>query len=318
MAGKIYEDREIGNVTLRRSARSRRVSIRIHPRRGVSVSVPWFMSWRSGLQFFLSKRDWVLKTLARQQARAASDEEAGRAVTGLGDGALVHTLLSEILFVEEPQGSRGGGDSSPRGQRILFVKSPQGARSGSPAPSDRECGIVTVSTTSVEDTRRTGRLYLNLEQPLFRKEVRFSPGVDLQRVLVEILRSEAKDLLPRKLRLLAGRYGFEYGRVTVKHNSSNWGSCSRKGNINLNLNLVRLPEPLCDYVLLHELCHLHHPDHGPLFHQALEKLCTDHLRRLSTLGDPFAASLLADRKTRSCTRATDEYLSRQVARYRLL
>ena len=70
------------------------------------------------------------------------------------------------------------------------------------------------------------------------------------------LRQQAKKELPPRLAALAATYGFTYNRVTIKHNRSNWGSCSRQGNINLNLNLVRLPDPLRDYVLLHELCHL--------------------------------------------------------------
>ena len=56
--------------------------------------------------------------------------------------------------------------------------------------------------------------------------------------------------------MLACRFGFKYARVFIKHNLTNWGSCSSKGNINLNLNLLRLPEHLADYVILHELCHL--------------------------------------------------------------
>ena len=59
---------------------------------------------------------------------------------------------------------------------------------------------------------------------------------------------------------LAARHGFSYNRVAIKHNASNWGSCSTKGNINLNLNIVRLPKVLQDYVLIHELCHLRHHD----------------------------------------------------------
>lgn len=87
----------------------------------------------------------------------------------------------------------------------------------------------------------------------------------------------AKEVLPKRLRELAERYSFEYNSVRIKHNSSNWGSCSRKGNINLNLNLVRIPDELRDYVLLHELCHLRHPDHSPAFHALLESLCPGHL-----------------------------------------
>ena len=79
--------------------------------------------------------------------------------------------------------------------------------------------------------------------------------------------------------MFADRYGFRYNRVTIKHNTSNWGSCSRKGNINLNLNLMRVPVPLRDYILLHELTHLHHPDHGTGFHEELERLLADHFSR---------------------------------------
>ena len=93
---------------------------------------------------------------------------------------------------------------------------------------------------------------------------------------VERLRIQAKAALPPRLAELAALHGFTYNNVRIKHNVSNWGSCSRKGNINLNLNLVRLPEDLRDYVMLHELCHLRYMNHGPEFHALLEDVCPDH------------------------------------------
>lgn len=92
----------------------------------------------------------------------------------------------------------------------------------------------------------------------------------------EALRREARKVLPVRLAELAAEHGFEYNQVRIKHNVSNWGSCSSKGNINLNLNLMRLPEHLRDYVMLHELCHLRHLDHGPAFQALLASLCPDH------------------------------------------
>jgi predicted metal-dependent hydrolase len=94
---------------------------------------------------------------------------------------------------------------------------------------------------------------------------------------VEAMRCQAKAQLPGRLAELAARYGFTYNRVAIKHNATNWGSCSSKGNINLNLNIVRLPKVLQDYVLLHELCHLRHQDHGHGFHLLLEHVLTDNL-----------------------------------------
>ena len=102
---------------------------------------------------------------------------------------------------------------------------------------------------------------------------------------VEELRKLAKEVLPARLAELAALYGFEYSGVRIKHNVSNWGSCSAKKNINLNLNLVRLPDDVRDYVLLHELCHLRYLNHGPEFHNLLESLCPNHRNLARQLKD---------------------------------
>lgn len=93
---------------------------------------------------------------------------------------------------------------------------------------------------------------------------------------VEALRVRAKAELPARLAQLAALYGFEYRKVFIKNNVSNWGSCSSMKNINLNLRLVTLPPELADYVMLHELCHLRYMNHGPKFHALLESVCPGH------------------------------------------
>ncbi len=89
---------------------------------------------------------------------------------------------------------------------------------------------------------------------------------------LERMRETARAILVPKLEAAARRHGFAYGRVAIKNNVSNWGSCSVLGNINLNMRLILLPEHLQEYVILHELCHLRHPDHGPGFHAMLDSL----------------------------------------------
>ena len=93
---------------------------------------------------------------------------------------------------------------------------------------------------------------------------------------VERMCAQAKLQLPPRLKELADANGFTYNRVTIKNNISNWGSCSAKGNINLNLRLLTLPPQLQDYVMLHELCHLKELNHGPRFHALLEQVCPGH------------------------------------------
>ena len=93
---------------------------------------------------------------------------------------------------------------------------------------------------------------------------------------VERMRAQAKAELPPRLAALAAQHGFQYKRVFIKNNRSNWGSCSSLGNINLNLRLVSLPQELQDYVMLHELCHLKYLNHSPQFHALLESVCPGH------------------------------------------
>ena len=191
MAGtleKIYLDPEIGEVVLRKSVRARRMSLRVHPVKGVSVTMPYKVPYMVAMAFFKLKRAWVKETMDRQKARAASVPE------------------------------------------------------------------------------------LTARQ-------------------IEELGSQARKELPSRLSELADRYGFTYNKVTIKHNSSNWGSCSTKNNINLNLKVMRLPAVLRDYVLLHELCHLRHHDHGHAFHLLLEHVLTDNLVRSMDAGVPEAGIL---------------------------
>ena len=121
-----------------------------------------------------------------------------------------------------------------------------------------------------------------------------------------------------RLKELAQKYGFIYNKVTIKHNSTNWGSCSTKGNINLNLNIVRLPDALQDYILLHELCHLKHHDHGHAFHLLLEHVCTDNLLDLSDAGDPEAKSLARSVAVSGAKYPVDHVCSKAIKTYPLL
>lgn len=219
MSSRTYNDPEIGRVRLVKSARARRIGVRVHPLKGVTVTVPLPCSFAAGLRVFGQYREWVLKTMERQKSVRES------------------------------------------------------ASAAAVAPEQ-----------------------------------------------VEAMRKEAKELLPRRLSELAERYGFSYGRVFIKHNSSNWGSCSALGNINLNLNLVRLPQLLRDHVILHELCHLKHPNHGPEFHALLERLGADNLRRLAETGEESEAfRRLQDAIRRSRARFPVQYvLQQELKKYPLV
>ena len=93
--------------------------------------------------------------------------------------------------------------------------------------------------------------------------------------LAPINRAVARRVLVDRLAELAWRHGFGYNRVYVRNQKTRWGSCSAQNNINLNVNLIRLPEALRDYVILHELVHTRIRNHGPRFWEELETYVAD-------------------------------------------
>lgn len=70
-----------------------------------------------------------------------------------------------------------------------------------------------------------------------------------------------------------------YNQLKIKDHSSKWGSCSVERNINLNWYLIWLEEKLIDYVIVHELMHLHEMNHGPRFWKWVEKYIPDYVER---------------------------------------
>lgn len=69
-------------------------------------------------------------------------------------------------------------------------------------------------------------------------------------------------------------------KIVIKDQRSVWGSCSSKGNINYNYRLVMAPLEIIDYIVVHELCHLKHPNHSKEYWDFVEKIIPDYsLRR---------------------------------------
>ncbi|MGN1210993.1 MAG: M48 family metallopeptidase [Candidatus Cryptobacteroides sp.] len=195
----------------------KRMNIRVSARRGVSVTLPYFVSFDEAMRFFISKREWVLKTMKRQESIA--------------------------------------------------------------------------------------------------------PVTELTAAELAELRREAAEYLPGRLAEYASRYGFKYSSLRLKHNKTNWGSCSSKGNINLNISLMRVPSLLRDYVILHELCHLRHPNHGEGFHQLLETLCTELVSITAESGDGLAKEVSAEVATSISGRRKPSFpiekaLARRLRKYR--
>lgn len=95
----------------------------------------------------------------------------------------------------------------------------------------------------------------------------------VQQFLVEIYLLECRQYLPQRVKQYAEKFGFKYARLTFRNNVSNWGSCSFDNNISLNVKLMKLPDEIIDYVILHELCHTVEKNHSAAFWKLVGKVC---------------------------------------------
>lgn len=85
-------------------------------------------------------------------------------------------------------------------------------------------------------------------------------------------RAQATAILEPRVRELAALHGLTVGAVRIKAQRTIWGSCATGGIISINWKAARLPDHLRDYVVLHELAHLRHRNHGPRYWHTLDRL----------------------------------------------
>ncbi|MEQ9569698.1 MAG: SprT family zinc-dependent metalloprotease [Longimicrobiales bacterium] len=67
-------------------------------------------------------------------------------------------------------------------------------------------------------------------------------------------------------------HGLEPRDVRVKDQRTLWGSCGKDGVLRLDRKLARVPKPVFEYVVVHELCHLEHRDHSPAFWDLVKQM----------------------------------------------
>lgn len=86
------------------------------------------------------------------------------------------------------------------------------------------------------------------------------------------LKLEAEAYLPQRTELLSRKTGIMYGKLAVTRSKRYWGMCMSDNSIKLNFHLMRLPDELIDFVILHELAHIREKNHGSRFYDVLATL----------------------------------------------
>ncbi len=188
---------------VRRSARARRVSVKVHPDAGVEVVLPERAPERAASAAMLELAPWIERRLAEVQATRARLAQRSGTLPYLG---------TSLRLVCEPE------------RRIV---------------------------------RREG-------------ETLRVPAVDPNPAIERFYRRAAREEITPRLDAAATAVGARYGGLSIRGQRSRWASCSASGAMSFNWRLLLAPEPVLQYVVWHEVCHLEIRDHSPRFWALLD------------------------------------------------
>ena len=94
----------------------------------------------------------------------------------------------------------------------------------------------------------------------------------IKKVILASMQKEAEKVLFPRVDEISSRTGLSFRKVSIGNALTRWGTCSSQDDIILSCRLLLLPDYLVDFVILHELCHIAHKNHGPKFHELLNRL----------------------------------------------
>lgn len=95
----------------------------------------------------------------------------------------------------------------------------------------------------------------------------------------EYLENKSTALILAKARIgyFNNIYNFRFNKITIKNQKTRWGSCSKRGNLNFSYKIALLPSHICDYIIVHELCHLKEFNHSQRFWDLVAVAIPDYL-----------------------------------------
>lgn len=210
----------LSDVRIERSRQSRYIRLKVHPEKGVVLTVPGNCPESRAMEFLHSKKDWLERTLARTEN--------------------LKNRTSQFI----------PGNSFSTKFHVLEL------------------------TTHQKNT-------LRLEVAHGRLTVFYPTSVDvlhekvqafIRNAIIRTMRFEAARYLPLRTQELAKLHKLQVGKISVRNNKTRWGSCTVRNDISLNIHLMRLPDELIDYVIMHELAHIRVKRHGTPFWEYLETL----------------------------------------------
>lgn len=115
------------------------------------------------------------------------------------------------------------------------------------------------------------------EDKIFINNLTKKSSVKIKQQIEEFLKKTASKYIATRTQILAKQMGIAYQRISLRQQSSRWGSCSSRGNLNFNWRLVHYSPSIIDYVIIHELAHRLEMNHSKRFWEIVKKNDSEYL-----------------------------------------
>jgi predicted metal-dependent hydrolase len=240
------------SYTLKRSTRRRSIGLRIDDR-GLTVCVPIRASEKWLHSVLQEKADWVVEKLDGWQTRKPVEMRWADGETIPYKGELLTLRVVQSLFAA-PSTGRCEPSGEGEGAMRLFPHQRASPHRVMAAPAHRHCGELRVFAANGDAAAHIEQVVRNW----YRREA--------EQLFAERVAHYARmlDVAPRAIKLSAAK--------------TQWGSCTAQGSVRLNVQLIKLPQHLTDYVVVHELAHLREMNHSAAFWRVVESACPDYAR----------------------------------------
>lgn len=111
----------------------------------------------------------------------------------------------------------------------------------------------------------------------------FLPPANRSSAFIRLVKKFALEVLTVLTGKLAHLYSFSYHKVRISSARGRWGSCSYNKDISYSFRIAFLTPYLCEYIIIHELCHTRHFNHSKDFWKEVEHILPDYKERLKAL-----------------------------------
>ncbi|NLA24025.1 MAG: M48 family metallopeptidase [Bacteroidales bacterium] len=95
------------------------------------------------------------------------------------------------------------------------------------------------------------------------------------------LKNKAHNYIPERVKFLAKQNNFTFNSLKIGSSKTRWGSCSSSNNLIFSCYLMLMPKELIDFIIIHELCHTVHKNHGKEFHSLVDRICNGREKELT-------------------------------------